>query len=354
VRSSSRGLAVAMAALALSACAARRPVPAGPSAAEAAWSPVDAVAAPTAVVTEPAGPSPPPARLVPPPDPPRAPGQRSLAGFLAAGSSRSSSAFRSVHFDLDALPTAEWKPADGASVYTVGKLGPSVFRLWVHQAAYVEVVVNDPGGAMLLSVFTGGTFGQGEPPACGPAHHGTFPTHWAGVLPKGWTDGGIDVVMGKGDFSATTCAGTARVAIAARAAAIVPGFVYGLRLEEEDYETLVVFLPRGAMVSTSGDPSDASVRASTGPFTRLSLPVDPGVGATAVLRVSPTSLAAWAHMRQTTSFMGALVDPAVIHDDLLVNVDVVSQGQAKTGEVTFAVPRGRDPGPYVQLLAAAK
>jgi hypothetical protein len=288
-----------------------------------------------------------------PTDPPRAPGLAPLTGFRAPGSERPSAVVRTVRFDLDALPIATWADPDVKSGFTVTPLGANAFRLWMRSTIYAEVIVENTHGMMEFSAFTGGSFGQGNPPACGPGHSGKFPARWAGLAPKGWTDDGVDVEMGHGDFDVATCAAAPRVSLALRAAAIVPGFVYGLRTKQDDDETLVVYLPSGVMISTSGDPNRPLEHANTGPFTRLAFPVEKGRGSSAALRISPASLWLWARLRRTMTQVGSFGDNSLPHDDLLLNVDVIWQGDEKLGEVTLSMPKVKDATPYAKILAAA-
>jgi hypothetical protein len=180
---------------------------------------------------------------------------------------------------------------------------------------------------------------------------------WSGFSPEGWTRDGVDVEMGTGDLDLETCSASARRSLHGRAAAIVPGYVYGLRTLAED-ETgpgrLVMFLPRGAFVSTTGDPTTPIDASNTGSFTRLTFPLARQAAASAVVRLSPASLALWSSLRATGAPVWAFDDKSAPHDDLLLEVDVSRQDDVALGTVSLAVPPGKSRAPYAALLAAAK
>jgi hypothetical protein len=287
-------------------------------------------------------------------DPPRAPGETAIVGFLTPGDSRPHAMAHSVHFDVSSLPVAEWGEPEKPSGFTLTPLGTDAYRLWIQSTLYAEVIVANTLGAVAFSAFTGGSFSQGAPPECGKGHTGKFPTRWSGIDPRGWTDDAVKVEMGQGDFDLSTCSAAARTTIQARAAAIVPGFVYGLRVKQGDDEALVVFLPRGALVSTGGDPNAPLNQSNTGPFTRLTFPVEAGAGSTAAARVSPAALGLWRHLRQTIAPVWSFADTAAPKEDLLVGIDVVCQAERKLGTLTLSLPSNRDPGPYATLLKAAR
>jgi hypothetical protein len=209
-----------------------------------------------------------------------------------------------------------------------------------------------------FTAFTGGSFGEGAVPECGRGHEGQRLAVWNGFAPAGWTDDGIDVEMEEGDYDLATCRGTPVRSLRGRASALVPGYVYAVRARDEDddgggTESLVVFLPRGALVSTASDPATLLEASNTGAFTRLTFPLARGTAGSASLRLSPASLALWGRLRETRTGV-AFADPAAVGEDLLLGVDVAWQGDARLGSVSLAVPKAKNRKAYAGLLAAAK
>jgi len=290
----------------------------------------------------------------PAPEAPRAQGETGLDGFRADGDSRPLAVATPIRFDLDALPVATWGDPRATAGFALKPRGNG-YRLWLRSRLFAEVVVENTRGGAEFSAFTGGSFFDGTPPECGPGHTGSFPARWAGLAPRRWTDAGVDVEMGDGDFDLASCDARARVSVEARAAAIVPGFVYGLRVRRsEDDETLFVFLPRGVLVSAAGDPSAPIALSNTGPFTRLSMPLERGAARSALVRVSPKSLSLWSHLRTTIAPVLSFEDKTEPHDALLLNVDAAWQDDRKLGSISLALPRRHDKRPYAALVAAAQ
>jgi hypothetical protein len=184
---------------------------------------------------------------------------------------------------------------------------------------------------------------------------------WDGFGPAGWTDGGIDVEMEEGDYDLATCSGTPVRSLRGRASAVVPGYVYAVRTREEredgedgsGKESLVVFLPRGALVATAADPMTPLQASNTGAFTRLTFPLARGTAGSASLRLSPASLALWADLRQTRG-RGGFADTSALGENLLLGVDVAWQGDARLGSLSLSRPKGKGSWAYAGLLAAAK
>jgi hypothetical protein len=209
-------------------------------------------------------------------------------------------------------------------------------------------------GRTAWAAFTGGSFFHGEAPPCGPGHVGVVAARWAGFAPKGWTDDGVDVELADGDFHRETCNATTRLVAKARARAIVPGFAYATRLKvdfagELADERLVVFLPYGQMISTSGDPDFLLDEGDAGPFTRLTLPIGPGRTASAAVRVSPKAVTTWRQLRAGRIARDE-ADESRPSEDLLVTLDVV-WGDRKTMTVSIALPTGKDPTAYGKAIA---
>jgi hypothetical protein len=290
----------------------------------------------------------------PAPEPPRAHGETGLDGFRVDGDSRPLALATPIRFDPDALPVATWGEPRATAGFALRPKGNG-YRLWLRSRLFAEVVVENTRGGAEFSAFTGGSFFEGTPPECGPGHAGSFPARWAGLAPRHWTDTGVDIEMGDGDFDLASCDARPRVSIQARAAAIVPGFVYGLRVRRgEDDETLFVFLPRAVLVSAAGDPSAPIALSNTGPFTRLSLPLERGGARSASVRVSPASLRLWSRLRTTIAPVWSFEDTTAAHDALLVNVDAAWQDDRKLGSISLALPRRHDKRPYAALVAAAE
>lgn len=325
----------------------------------------DAPAARVPPVAVHAAPAPPvdvsPAAPVPPAEPPAqdapsAHGVEPMVRFLTKGESRPP--VTTMRFDPDAVPVAAWgEPLQGAG-FRVSKLRDG-WRLWVRTHVFAEVVVAAPpgnGGQIVFTAFTGGSFAQGDVPTCTASSTRTLAAIWSGFSPDGWTNQGLDVEMDVGELDLSTCSAAPSRSLHARAAALVPGYVYALRVEEGDDvpDKLVVFLPRGALVSAGGDPNAPIDTSNTGSFTRVSLPLARGVAGQAVVRISPASLALWSTLRATGAPVGSFDDKSEAHDDLQVSIDVSWQGPALLGTLSFAVPARKGAGAYAGLLAAAK
>jgi hypothetical protein len=305
-----------------------------------------------------------PSLLELPPDhsePPAHPGAAPLEGALATGEERPPA--QTTRFDVDALPVATWGEAWPAAGFTLRKVSNG-WTLFVRTTLYAEVIVtagppNGQGTAPVgFSAFTGGSFGDGAVPECGPGNHGQRLAVWNGFAPAGWTDDGMDVEMEEGDFDLATCRGTPVHSLRGRAAAIVPGYVYALRTRDEGddgdvRESVVVFLPRGDLVAAGGDPGTPLATADTGPFTRLTLPLAPGTGSAASLRLGPGALAMWARLRRAGG-AGTVADGSAIAEELLLGVDVAWQGGARLGTLSLALPKAKNRRAYAALLAAAK
>ena len=291
---------------------------------------------------------------VAPPDPPRSAGEDALTGYLAKGDTRPFAAARTIHFDVGALPLGRWGEPSRPHGFRIAPLGHDAFRLWIDSTLYAEIVVSSSRRALEFAAFTGGMFSQGVPPECGKNHLGRFPARWVGIDPRGWKDADVGVEMGSGIFDVGTCSASARLTIETRARAILPGFVYALRVRQEEGEALIVFLPHAAMVSASGDPNFPLDQSNSGPFTRLTLPIVAGEGQSAAVRVSSASLRLWGRLRKTIAPVWSYDDPAAPREDLLVALDVVSQAGSTMGTLTLSLPPRKDARPYAKLLSAAR
>lgn len=275
-------------------------------------------------------------------DPPAVPGAKPLDGPLEPGETRPV-AVGALRFDVGMLPVATWGRADRRTGFKIAT-GEHRFQVTIRGPVFAEIVVASRQPTSSFEIFTGGTFGSGEPPKCGNARLGSSPAYWTGISAKGWTDSAVTVEMGRGDFDARTCAGEPRASLAAQAGAIVPGYVYGLRVRipatalEAQSEQLVVFLPRGTLVSAAVDPAFPLRASDTGAFTRLTLPLDPGTTGSASVRLSPASLGLWTQLRVTGRPVYGFKDEFQVDSGLLVGVDVVSTPDKRLGSLVVSLP----------------
>jgi hypothetical protein len=297
------------------------------------------------------------------PEPPPASGAPRMQGMPATGDGRP--LVRTAAFDVGTLPIATWGDALPQAGFTLHRI-PNGWSLWVKTTMFAEVVVSASAPFLAagtspvgFSAFTGGSFGEGEPPDCGRGHSGKRLAIWKGIAPEGWTDRGVDVEMDEGDYDLATCTAAPVRSLRGRAKAVVPGFVYGLRTRDasdEDgphAESVVFFLPRGAMVSATAEPETPLATTNTGAFTRLTFPLEDGSAASASVRLSPSSLRLWSRLRAGLPG-GNYEDTTRPHEDLLLGLDVTRQGAATIASLAIALPKGTASKPYAKLLAAAE
>jgi hypothetical protein len=273
-----------------------------------------------------------------------------------------------LRFDVDALPVAEWGPPARGSGFSL-QASQDGWTVRLRPRLFAELAVSMPPSRQRsagnftsfngFTTFTGASgFGVGEVPRCGAGHVGAGIAAWSGFSPRDWTEDGMNVELDSGDYDLQTCHARPRRSLVGRARAIVRGFVYALRAREQGddgrpLESLVVFLPRGAMVSTAADPATTVQAANTGPFTRLTFPLRDASAGTANLRLSPLSMRLWRYLQQGLRAF-AVVDAARFQDDLLVGIDVASQGDRRIGSIAVALPEGQDAKPYAKLLEAMR
>jgi hypothetical protein len=175
-----------------------------------------------------------------------------------------------------------------------------------------------------------------------------------GFSPVRWTDNGIDIEMGQGDFDAASCKTTATASLFARAKALVPGYVYALRVHDER-DSLYVILPHATLVSAGGDPSTPLDASNTGTFARVRLPLAKDTAASAAVRISPTALGLWDQLRRTGSPVQAFADDtSMTSESLLVTIEVSAQGDMKVASLSFALPQTANAAAYTHLLQAAR
>ncbi len=215
---------------------------------------------------------------------------------------------------------------------------------------FAEILVD----GLAFATFTGISFGSGEPPKCGPGQKGVLFARWSGFAPEGWTDDGVDVELADADYHRETCTATPRLVAKARARAIAPGFAYAMRLKlvasgDDKDERLVVFLPAGQMIATTGDPGHPLDESDSGPFTRLSLPLAPGRAASAAVRVSPAALRLWRGLRRS-KLPRAAFDESSPSEDLLVSLDIAWQSGKKTALLSLGVPVTGDSKAYRDVI----
>jgi hypothetical protein len=295
-------------------------------------------------------------------DPPAAHGQAPIAGFRSAGVNRPEG--KKVTFDVDALPLADWTEPPAGKGFSLVPV-PDGYRLYMRSHIFAEAIVfgaqwNQGAAPVAFSGFTGGPFWQGAPPGCGGHEHGEVPARWSGFSPSNWTDDGIDVEIGEGMLERATCATKAHDIVSARAAAIVRGYVYGLRVRwvgriDDSGDVLYVFLPRGSQVAAAGDPEAPLEASDSGAFTRLAFSLGPGSAASASVRVSPEAMRLWSTLRSTGSPIRAFQEKPEAEHNLLLDFDVAALDAGRTAaSLTYAVPPGADPKAYAGFLSAVK
>jgi hypothetical protein len=224
------------------------------------------------------------------------------------------------------------------------------------QAPYfAEVSIrSSPGAAQPQGTpfvaFMGYSFESGEAPPCTPWGKQVLPARWAGFSTRGWTDDAMDAELAEAEFSVATCRAKPRLVAKARARALLPRFAYALRVKADSSgdspeERLVVFLPYGQLVSTTGDPGDPLAVSDVGSFTRLSLPLRPGEASAAAIRVSPGAMQVWRDIR-AGKVARAPTEQVSAGDELLVELDVAWHGAKKTALLSIALPKGVDPKAY--------
>jgi hypothetical protein len=278
---------------------------------------------------------------------PRSDGVTNLIEWHAPGEGRPLTETR--RFDLDALPHTSWGGPIGTrfDVFTV-RIGSNVsFQVVVHGVTFAELDVLGARPEDDFAAFTGPFF-RGDPPSCGPGK-GTRAARWAGLHRLGWTDDGVNVELGRGTLDLVTCRTTGDAAVRARAGAIVPGYVYALRVADKGHESLWVFMPRGTLVSAGGDPRSPLQTSNTGAFTRVTLPLEENSATSATVRVSPASLASWNRVRRGGASVD-VVDPTTPSQSMLVSLDVVRQRELTTATIAFALPMESRRSDYAGLL----
>lgn len=307
--------------------------------------------------------APTPSTLLAEPEPPAASGAARIPGSPAPGDARP--VVHTLAFDVGALPRATWGAPSPDAGFTLRKVRDG-WSLWVRTTLFAEVVVSATASYQAsgtspvgFSSFTAGSFGAGEPPDCGPGHTGKRLAVWKGMSPKRWTEDGVNVEMNEGDYDLATCSAAPIRSLRGRARAVLPGYVYAIRVRDGDdedgpqTESVVFFLPRGALVSATEDPETPVATTNTGTFTRLSFPLEEGTAASASVRLSPASLRLWSRLREAGNPIWNFEDGSAPHDDLLLGIDVVRQGEATHASLTLALPKGGAPRAYAKLLAAA-
>jgi hypothetical protein len=262
--------------------------------------------------------------------------------------------------DVDGLPGATWGPPPAGKGFSIVAV-PDGYRLWMRQRIFAEAIVFggpwfEGSAPVVFSGFTGGPFWQGEAPSCSSRMHGAVPARWSGFAPANWTDDGIDVELGEGELALTTCAAKAIQFARGRAAAIVPGFLYGLRVSRPTGgDDLYVFMPRASQLAAAGDPEAPLDAADSGPFTRLTFSLSTGSAASASLRLSPASLRLWSTLRTTHGPVPTFEEKTNAEQNLLLDLDVSAVDDKRAlASISMSVPPGVDPKPFAPLLAAAK
>ncbi len=253
---------------------------------------------------------------------------------------RASEVIASLRVDAARLPLVRWGPPEASSRVRVTASGPARYGFLVDRVSFAEFTIDDDFGA-----FTGEDFFHGSFPACGTrARRGR--AAWRGFSQRNWTDSGVDVEMSRGSFDFLSCAAAADTTIRGRAAALVPGFIYALRLEDMASQYLWVLLPRASLASASED------AAASGSFSMATLLLEPHQSAAAALRISPAALATWRRMRRARDVKG---QSDQVSDGLLVSIDVdPSPNDDLAISIAFALPRGGHERDFAAILDAVR
>ena len=244
----------------------------------------------------------------------------------------------SVEVDTGRLPLAAWGPPDAASFVHFTNGQTNEYHFVIEGVSFGELHVSD------FLAYTGNDHATGTWPSCNLAKHVArrLIAEWRGLSIRHWTDDGVDVVMSRGVFDETPCRATATTTLKGRAEAIVPGFVYALRVED----ALYVVAPRATLAASTDD------AAGSGPFSSALLPVTPSHDATVSLRVSRSSIAAWLHIRSSP---GQLAPNETPNDEqLLLTIEVRARGDGHVASVTAALPADANEGIYGDLLDAMR
>ena len=295
-------------------------------------------------------------------DYPTARGDDPIGGFRTEGPARPEG--KRLAVDVDGLPSMTWRDPPSRRGFSIVATGDA-WLLRMRAPLLAEAIVYgrpsyEGSSAVIYSGFTGGTFWQGDASSCGSGVRGEVPARWSGFSPKNWTDEGIDVEVGEGELTLATCRGRTLQFASGRAAALVNGFVYGLRVTRPSgttgpSETLYLFLPRASQVAASSDPGSLTETADAGSFTRLSFVVTRGKAAAASVRLSAAALRMWSALRARGSPVPGFEDTAEAESNLLLDVDVSAVDDTRMlASLSFSVPAGVDAKPYAKLLAAVK
>lgn len=70
--------------------------------------------------------------------------------------------------------------------------------------------------------------------------------------------------------------------------------------------------------------------------------------------MSPASMRLWAHMRRSLASVVRFEDGTPAVDDLLVGVDIVTQGDRASGSVTFSLPSDAAHTPYDAIMQRSR
>jgi hypothetical protein len=239
----------------------------------------------------------------------------------------------SIEIDASSLPVGKWGPPTKGSSFTM-TTDPPEFR--VGGSRYAEVSV---GG---FSAFTDTFVATTDWPCHRPGHATAL---WRGLSLDAWGVDGIKVVMSRGPYDFATCTAVPEATLVQRAREIVPGFVYGLRVDDSVY----IVLPHASFAAATRN------AAGSGPFSSATLPCVPHQEAAAVVRMSPVSLTGW----QEISVLGPWANPwpadnAQNSGLLMIIVEVRARGDGNAIAVSAALPADTVNEVYAPFFAAMK
>lgn len=283
------------------------------------------------------------------PEPRAAPGASPLFDPLRAGTTRP--AMHTFHVDLTGVPRAEWSGPEKGARFSIAiehqefptKQAPAT-TLSVWGSRYTEVTI---GGA--FEGFTGGLSSRnhfrgqcGDVESAAPAI-----ARWVGF--DSFDDTHLVLRAHDGDFDYRTCVGSPHQSLQGAAKALVPGYVYALRVPQPSRDALLFVMPPASFAAVTALPFEQPLLVSSGPFGRVTLPLDAGANAVLV-HWGAASMRAWDAVKKgrepvevrpasesysfATSFAAAPAPPP--EDDLLVEFDAT----CSRGECDVAISYG--------------
>jgi hypothetical protein len=269
------------------------------------------------------------------PEAPRAPRATRIVEDLANGASRPRVITR-IRRNAARIPLASWSDPDERSWIRLIGASP---RFIINDVSFGKLAIGDIFGG-----FTGENFRRGEWPAC-PDKRARQWSQWVGFNRDKWTDAGVDVMMSRGDFDFETCKAQPEATLRARAAALVNGWVYALRVDDGETRSLFILAPSAVLASATED------AAESGPFSVVTLPLGPGHDAAAVLRVAAGALPDWRNMR--ASGRESRAREPTTPSPLLLTIEVAAKAGADPDvTIVASLAGGANRRDYAALLDA--